>query len=515
MLKRTQGVNHHRSPSFERPFHSGGTLISGCQGKHKLAHKAMRKRTEEPRSSQTAKQRMFAQNLRWACECMGYRNIKEAAAGLGVGYAWLRRAVTRGVERTRRDNQALDRLSQFFDVPKDSFWGDQNDTFRKSVLRIAQPDHVGHSVTLEVVLRHYRNHRPKLLVQCLDVISHYKVRLEDPSIESPEKRFCIIEAGAKDVIPDPTTWLGELRRQVNETKNARTTSDATKDQVAAHAQHTLIKWTGSKRLQAGKIVAQFPRQIETYYEPFLGGASVLFELLHSDIEVGRFEVSDLCGPLIDLWRVVAEDPDSLIRDYIRHWRRLQKRGASYYYDVRREYNQDNDPYRFFFLLRTCRNGLVRFNAEGKFNPGFHGARPGMSPKRVVSILKEWERRLASKDVRFRALDYRRITAQPGDFLYLDPPYLTKDARYYQGQFDLDKFFVWLKKQPCDYVFSLNGFLGDQDRKVDVPKDLFNEHILLDNGVSPFDRLNGMKALPVRDSLYVKRRQGWGSLRGGR
>jgi hypothetical protein len=45
--------------------------------------------------------------------------------------------------------------------------------------------------------------------------------------------------------------------------------------------HVLIKWTGSKRRQAKQIVAQFPRKIATYYEPFLGSGSVLYELLRT------------------------------------------------------------------------------------------------------------------------------------------------------------------------------------------------------------------------------------------
>jgi D12 class N6 adenine-specific DNA methyltransferase len=51
------------------------------------------------------------------------------------------------------------------------------------------------------------------------------------------------------------------------------------DLLAVGLHHTLIKWTGSKRRQAKQIVAQFPRKIATYYEPFLGSGSVIYELL--------------------------------------------------------------------------------------------------------------------------------------------------------------------------------------------------------------------------------------------
>jgi D12 class N6 adenine-specific DNA methyltransferase len=81
---------------------------------------------------------------------------------------------------------------------------------------------------------------------------------------------------------------------------------------APRLNHVLIKWTGSKRRQVKQIVAQFPRTIATYCEPFLGGGSVLYELLGTHIEVGRYEVSDLCEPLIALWLVVKDDPGGLV-----------------------------------------------------------------------------------------------------------------------------------------------------------------------------------------------------------
>jgi hypothetical protein len=66
--------------------------------------------------------------------------------------------------------------------------------------------------------------------------------------------------------------------------------------ASTNLQHVLVKWTGEKSRQAKQIVAQFPHHIVTYIEPFLGGGSVLYELLGSDIEDHRFEVRDACEP---------------------------------------------------------------------------------------------------------------------------------------------------------------------------------------------------------------------------
>ncbi len=237
---------------------------------------------------------------------------------------------------------------------------------------------------------------------------------------------------------------------------------------------------------------------------FLGGGAVLYELLGRDIEVRRTECGDTCVPLIELWQVVRDDPEELIHRYAESWTRLQSEGKEFYYELRERFNRTHDPYLFFFLLRTCRNGLVRFNRDGEFNAGFHGARPGMAPEFIEAILADWWGRLGSREVHFAVRDYREVSTGAGDLIYLDPPYLNEDGQYYCGMIDFPEFFAWLRDQRGDYLLSLNGFLGDEDRTVAVPGDLYDKHLLLDNGVCTFDRLNGEAAPPMTDSLYTMR-----------
>jgi DNA adenine methylase len=89
--------------------------------------------------------------------------------------------------------------------------------------------------------------------------------------------------------------------------------------IPTSLQHVLIKWTGSKRRQAKQIVAQFPRRIATYYEPFLGGGSVLNELLRSDVKVKRYEASDVCEPLIELWKLIKTCRKDVVEEYAKNW----------------------------------------------------------------------------------------------------------------------------------------------------------------------------------------------------
>ena len=69
-----------------------------------------------------------------------------------------------------------------------------------------------------------------------------------------------------------------------------------------------IKWSGSKRSQAEKILEFFPKEIDTYYEPFCGGCSVLRRLLDSDIKVKNYVCSDLNQDLINLWIEIKNHP---------------------------------------------------------------------------------------------------------------------------------------------------------------------------------------------------------------
>lgn len=246
--------------------------------------------------------------------------------------------------------------------------------------------------------------------------------------------------------------------------------------LAPQSGQVLVKWTGSKRQQAAEIVRRFPRKISTYYEPFVGGGSVLYEFLTSGIECGRIKCSDTCRPLIGLWRTFKREPRCLIEEYKRLWHRLQDEGASYYWKARDKFNETSDPCLFFFLLRTCRNGLVRFNKAGEFTSGFHHCRKGMHPEMVKSVVEDWSQKLRQHDVRFYVRDYRRTATGKGDLLYLDPPYRVRSRHaFYNGMIDFDQFFHWLRKQPGMYLLSLNGLRDGEDWTVEVPDDLYDEH----------------------------------------
>lgn len=257
-----------------------------------------------------------------------------------------------------------------------------------------------------------------------------------------------------------------------------------------------IKWTGSKRYQAAEIIRRFPRSVRVYYEPFLGGASILYALLSSNIPVERFECSDVCGPLIGIWKTLQITPDDLFEFYCQYWPYTKDT----YYELRRQFNEDQDPRKFFCLLRTCRNGLVRFNKAGNFTSGFHLGRSGIRPETLKTVFADWRSKMQGRDVRFYVRDYREIQSDPGDYVYLDPPY-RMTGTFYSGEIDFADLWAWMRKQ-SSYALSLNGFKSEKDCRVEVPTDLYQDHCLVYNGTNKFDQLVGNYVMAY-DSLYLK------------
>jgi len=262
----------------------------------------------------------------------------------------------------------------------------------------------------------------------------------------------------------------------------------------------LIKWTGSKRLQAEKIIRYFPENIDTYYEPFLGGGSILFYVF--DMKIKKFVCSDINEPLIDIWNLVKNNPNEIVSSYRTFWHKLKQGGKPFYYKIREEFNKDQNPCKFLFLLRTCRNGLVRYNKNGEFNSAFHFGRNGINPDKFANTIMNWHQKVEKRDVQFIVKDYRDISSEKGDFIYLDPPYLSTTQVYY-GNIDFGLFWTWLRKQKGSYNLSLNGFKNNVDLTLDVPKDLYDEHHFIDNGLNTFNQLCKNVRVESKDSLYVK------------
>ncbi len=261
---------------------------------------------------------------------------------------------------------------------------------------------------------------------------------------------------------------------------------------------SLVKWTGSKRSQAARILASVPAH-GRYFEPFLGGGALLYFLGNRGAVCG-----DIYRPLIELWVLARDEPDRLIADYASQWEELQANLPDYFYAVRRRFNERHRPEDLNFIMRTCVNGIVRFNRCGEFNNSFHLSRKGMLPSRYEGIVRNWNTRL--QGIEFRNADFEATLAdaKSGDFAYLDPPYRGNKQRYI-GNLDFHRFcnvLDDLNRRKVMWALSFDGFRGNRTYDHEIPAEIYSRRIRLDSGYSAVSKvLNGPVEM-VTESLYL-------------
>lgn len=189
-----------------------------------------------------------------------------------------------------------------------------------------------------------------------------------------------------------------------------------------------LKWAGGKSQLLPELVRRSPRRIETYYEPFLGGAALFFALSADPERAPRRTVlNDLNGPLMATYEVVRDEPERLIAALERLHEEYacadDAARAALYYRIRDEHRREarvDVAARVIFLNKTCFNGLFRVNRRGEFNVPF-------GRYRAPRILDREGLRAASQAlhaVELRSLDFEEACADAGagDFVYFDPPF---------------------------------------------------------------------------------------------
>lgn len=260
----------------------------------------------------------------------------------------------------------------------------------------------------------------------------------------------------------------------------------------------VIKWSGSKRLLAKEIISYLPKECDMYFEPFVGGASVLLEY-KPKIAI----CVDINSSLIDFWNLVKLKPNELADSYKTNWEMLQK-DYRHFALVRDRYNSNKNGYDLLFLSRTCVNGLIRYNKNGDFNNSLHYSRKGASPDKVKNAILETS--LLIQNYVFLDGDYSQILNKvtKNSVVYLDPPYYFTKSMYY-GKIDYDIFWSFVKKlkdKGAKIALSFDGKTANREYDTKIPEGLFKRHIFLKSGVSTFNKVIDKVQNDVYESLYL-------------
>lgn len=183
----------------------------------------------------------------------------------------------------------------------------------------------------------------------------------------------------------------------------------------------VLKWAGGKRQLLSDINKYIPKHISTYYEPFIGGGAVLF-----DLQPNKAVVNDVNEELINVYRVIRDNVEELIVDLNTH-----ENTAEYFYYVRSK-DRDEEVFasmtdiekasRIIFLNKTCYNGLFRVNQAGEFNSPFgRYSNPNIVNATTLRAVSKY---FNKNKITFKNMDFADALKgiRKGSFVYFDPPY---------------------------------------------------------------------------------------------
>ena len=185
-----------------------------------------------------------------------------------------------------------------------------------------------------------------------------------------------------------------------------------------------LKWAGGKRWLVPHLTSLWqPHSLRRYIEPFCGGLAAPLGLRPK-----RAILNDVNPHLINFYKHLQCGLELTME---------MRNEEKSFYQHRAQFNKlisDGEwegaeaAQIFYYLNRTCFNGLCRFNQSGEFNVPF-GKHKSISYVRDFSsfrsLFKNWS---------FTCGDLSKLQIEPGDFIYADPPYDVVFTTYSAGGF---------------------------------------------------------------------------------
>lgn len=287
----------------------------------------------------------------------------------------------------------------------------------------------------------------------------------------------------------------------------------------------LLKWVGGKQKLMSDILETFPKEMDNYYEPFMGGGSVLLGILslqknNKIIIRNKIYAYDINKYLISFYQNIQKHPVELsqqiqklkvemntikklkednrkeIRKTINKISENDKNKSKelFYYWTRKVYNDMSEEEKcsikgsayLLFLNKTCFRGLYRIGKKKVdgvikyiFNVPFGNYNnPEISTLENINEISD-----LIQNVIFQCASFEEtlLNTKNGDFLYLDPPYSPENDKsfvsYTKEGFDLEnhkKLFQMLNQTNCAFVLSnskvdlvTNSFKDENKFKIDI------------------------------------------------
>ncbi|HEL1619355.1 TPA: DNA adenine methylase [Streptococcus suis] len=183
------------------------------------------------------------------------------------------------------------------------------------------------------------------------------------------------------------------------------------------------KWTGGKRQLLPVIKSLMPDNYNSYFEPFIGGGALFF-----DLSPDKAVINDFNNELMNCYQQIKKHPQKLIELLTKH----QENNSKEYYLELRAVDRDNRinkmtdverAARIMYMLRVDFNGLYRVNSKNQFNVPYGRYK---NPKIVdCDLILSISQYLNNSNITILTGDFEKAVeaAGAGDFVYFDPPYI--------------------------------------------------------------------------------------------
>lgn len=221
--------------------------------------------------------------------------------------------------------------------------------------------------------------------------------------------------------------IEELLKEANE-------ENSSQEAIAEEKTKSVLKWTGGKSRLISSIIPRFinPQVLKSgsvYIEPFAGSCSVAFAVNHN-----RMILNDKNIKLINFFTQTKTRPEKLFRKISKLVKEYEKCNGldeqeKFFYKIRETYNSLvlssngnglTHASFFWFLNKTCFNGMYRETSNGKFNIPF-GKRD--CPKPCLKDFLNVSAILKNCHLYGKPFETICSMAKPDDMVYLDPPYI--------------------------------------------------------------------------------------------
>lgn len=238
-----------------------------------------------------------------------------------------------------------------------------------------------------------------------------------------------------------------------------------------------------KRQLLNQIKERMPKEYNDYYEPFIGGGAVLFEL-----QPEKATINDINTSLINVYRQVKDNTEEFIKLVNKLDSEMWEDGKEYYLDIREKYNDKllKKEYDlelaalFTFMNKHCFNGLYRVNKKGLFNVPYNKSRRTSIEEEAV---RETARYLKTVNILEGDFEKACKDAKKGDFIFFDSPYAplnpTSFEAYTKEGFDVEshkrlaKLYDELTERGCYCMLTnhntefINELYSNKGYRIDV------------------------------------------------